>query len=180
MATQAGVVIADPVVRKRYDDKIACIGVDPYKIKSEEWIKEVEEYPLMADGDIFNYLVLETSAHTQKSFKGLQESWGVQLSLQWLGVECWRLQTQATNAVVVVAGKVNHSQQLSNKALSPYIHVEMDGRVKSAHCDCMAGLDESCTHVASLLFYIEACHRLAERVTITGKPTDWAAQPSLQ
>ncbi|GFN91007.1 hypothetical protein PoB_001751300 [Plakobranchus ocellatus] len=69
MATQAGVVITDPVARKRYDHKTACIGVDPYKIKSEEWIKEVEEYPPIAYGDIFNYLVLETSAYIQESFK---------------------------------------------------------------------------------------------------------------
>ncbi|GFO32564.1 hypothetical protein PoB_005906900 [Plakobranchus ocellatus] len=48
MATQAGVVTADPIARKRYDDKIACIGVDPYKIKSEEWIKEVEDYSPIA------------------------------------------------------------------------------------------------------------------------------------
>ncbi|GFO28215.1 hydroxyacylglutathione hydrolase-like protein-like [Plakobranchus ocellatus] len=137
MATQADVVITDPVARKRYDHKIACIGVDPYKIKSEEWIKEVEEYPLIAYGDIFNYLVLETSAYTQESFK-VYKSLGVynQAYNGWVwNVGVYR--PKATNTVVV-AGKVNHSQQLSNKALSPWIHVEMDGSVKSAHCDCMA------------------------------------------
>ncbi|GFO19254.1 hypothetical protein PoB_004575900 [Plakobranchus ocellatus] len=67
MATQAGVMIADPVARKCNDDKIACIGVDPYKIESEE--KEVEEYPPIAYEDIFNYLELETSTYTQESFK---------------------------------------------------------------------------------------------------------------
>ena len=29
-----------------------------------------------------------------------------------------------------------------------------------AHCDCVAGLGEVCSHVGAVLFYIEATHRI--------------------
>ena len=37
----------------------------------------------------------------------------------------------------------------------------------------MAGLGESCSHVASLLFYIEAAVRLREKKTVTGEKAYW-------
>lgn len=45
-----------------------------------------------------------------------------------------------------------HSQRLSEKPLVPWIIAEPNGKVKSGHCICMAGLDEVCTHVAALMF----------------------------
>lgn len=37
----------------------------------------------------------------------------------------------------------------------------------------MAGLGETCTHVAACLFYLEAAARLQESATCTGKPCEW-------
>lgn len=33
---------------------------------------------------------------------------------------------------------------------------EPSGKILCAHCDCMAGLGECCSHVASLLWAVEA------------------------
>lgn len=49
-----------------------------------------------------------------------------------------------------------HSQRLSDVPLSPWIIIQPDGKVLAAHCNCMAGLGEACTHVAALLYSIEA------------------------
>ena len=51
---------------------------------------------------------------------------------------------------------VNHSQRLSNKPLIPWIIAEPSGKIMTGHCNCVAGLGETCSHVASLLWAIEA------------------------
>ena len=51
---------------------------------------------------------------------------------------------------------------LNKKALTPWVIVESTGKVISAHCDCMAGLGESCSHVASLLWAIESGVRIRD------------------
>ena len=38
--------------------------------------------------------------------------------------------------------------------------MKKDGVIKSANCDCMAGMSETCNHVAVLLFRVEAAVRL--------------------
>ena len=55
---------------------------------------------------------------------------------------------------------VMHSMRLNEKLLQPWVVVSQSGVVVSAHCDCMAGLAETCTHVGALLFKIEAVVRV--------------------
>ncbi|KAH6935279.1 hypothetical protein HPB50_005014 [Hyalomma asiaticum] len=57
--------------------------------------------------------------------------------------------------VVLLTASVEASQQLS-KTYRPWCIVKDDGTVVSAHCMCIAGLGECCSHVAALLFNIEA------------------------
>ncbi|WAR27015.1 hypothetical protein MAR_012719 [Mya arenaria] len=66
--------------------------------------------------------------------------------------------------------KVLHSQRLNEKPLRPWIIAERDGPIIAGHCTCMAGLGETCTHVASLLFCIEAVVKLRESRTVTEVP----------
>ena len=57
----------------------------------------------------------------------------------------------------VVLGKVCHSQYVNEPAIPIWIIASAEGTVISAHClECKAGLSESCSHVGSVLFYIEA------------------------
>ena len=44
-----------------------------------------------------------------------------------------------------------YSMRLNEKLLQPWIVISQSGVVVSAHCDCMAGLAETCTHVGALL-----------------------------
>ena len=47
--------------------------------------------------------------------------------------------------------KVNPSQRMREKPLLPWVIFETSGEVLACHCNCMAGLGETCSHVASLL-----------------------------
>ena len=43
----------------------------------------------------------------------------------------------------------------------------------AAHCNCMAGLGEACSHIASLMFYIEAAVRIRNSITVTEEKAYW-------
>ena len=62
---------------------------------------------------------------------------------------------------------------MREKPLTPWIAAEENGRIIAAHCDCMASLGESCSHVASLLFAIESGVRIRESMTVTQKSAYW-------
>ena len=69
--------------------------------------------------------------------------------------------------------QVLHSQKMSATPASPWLIAEMDGNILTSHCDCMAGLGESCSHMAAVLFYIEYAARLQENKTVTQDKAYW-------
>jgi len=75
--------------------------------------------------------------------------------------------------------QVLHSQRLNDKPLRPWIVAEKDGPIIAEHCTCMAGLGETCTHVASLLFYVEAVIKLCESRTVPEVAAYWMPQSCL-
>ena len=54
-----------------------------------------------------------------------------------------------------------------------WIIAEDDGRVLSAHCRCMAGQGESCSHIASVLFYVEMFNRVRGKLACTELKCAW-------
>ena len=65
----------------------------------------------------------------------------------------------ATNFVIMKAN-VNPSQCLNDEPHTPWVAINrVTTSVMNAHCTCMAGLGESCTHIGALLFKIEAAVR---------------------
>ena len=69
---------------------------------------------------------------------------------------------------------MNRSQRLSQKPLTPWVTAEKDGKILCGHCDCMAGLGECCSHVASLLWAVVCGVRYRESLTVTQRPAYWA------
>ena len=57
--------------------------------------------------------------------------------------------------------------------------MEETGEVCSAHCNCMAGLGETCTHAAAILVYLEAAARIQGKETTTQHKCEWI-MPSFQ
>lgn len=74
----------------------------------------------------------------------------------------------------VVAAKVRHSKRMNDPLISIWIVTESDGTIVSAHClDCKAGLAETCSHVASVMFYIEAWTRINDKMACTQVKCTW-------
>ena len=63
---------------------------------------------------------------------------------------------------------------MDDPLISVWVITEKDGTVNSAHCfGCKAGLAESCSHVASVLFYIEAWTRIRGKLSCTEVKCTW-------
>lgn len=48
-----------------------------------------------------------------------------------------------------------------------------DGAVLAAHCTCMAGLGEACSHIAAVLFYVEVVVRRRDGKVCTDEENGW-------
>ena len=68
---------------------------------------------------------------------------------------------------------VKHSQQLSLPPLKVWVAVKQSGEVLSAHCSCMAGLGEGCSHVAAVHFTAEANTQTKQQFSSTSLPCSW-------
>ena len=74
----------------------------------------------------------------------------------------------------VVLAKVRHSQKMNDPTVLLWIITENDGRILSANCSgCMAGQGETCSHIASVLFYIETFNRIRGKLACTDKQCEW-------
>ena len=57
---------------------------------------------------------------------------------------------------------------MNDPLVNIWIIAVKDGTIISAHClGCKAGLAESCSHVASVMFYIEAVTRIQGKLACT-------------
>ena len=51
--------------------------------------------------------------------------------------------------------------------------IEVDGVIVCVHCNCMAGLGETCTYIAAILFYLETVAHLQGVKTVTESECSW-------
>ena len=57
---------------------------------------------------------------------------------------------------------------------------ETDGRILAVHCNCMAGLGETCSHAASLLWTTAAGVERRDSLTVTHKSAYWVMPPTIK
>ncbi|XP_038128927.1 uncharacterized protein LOC119775105 [Cyprinodon tularosa] len=147
-------------------------GIDPYDLRSKDWSSDVSSLPPTSSVDITTYLVFGVSAYTCEEFKAYKslEAHG-QFTNGWVQ-DLFSYRPQMCNNTVVTA-KVMHSQRLNDTPLKPWAIIDRSGAISSAHCTCMAGIAETCTHVAAMLFKLEATIRCREKTTVTGEPAYW-------
>ncbi|KAK7101771.1 hypothetical protein V1264_020101 [Littorina saxatilis] len=146
-----------PEERRRYHQKILEIdGNDPYDIPTRCWSANPDDLPELSYINIVNYFVLGKSAYTCEQLKAYKSLDSYRLFVSgWVrDVKCYRPDGCQNS---VISAKVLHSQRLNEPALSPWIIATSDGNILSAHCTCMAGVGETCTHVGALAFAVNTC-----------------------
>lgn len=136
--------------KERCLQKISVIGVDPASIPAEKFSPKC--LPPVEASDLLSYLVLETSFYTKKQFKAFK-------SLEAFNQMVSGFVTSVVGKVIAgkyaVRARVWHSQHMNDPLVNIWVISENDGTILSAHClGCKAGLAESCSHIASVLFYV--------------------------
>ena len=74
---------------------------------------------------------------------------------------------------------MDHSQHLNEAPLIPWLAVQKNGTVLTAHCNCLAGLGEVCSHVGAVLFTVEAGVRMLKSKSCTSEPCKWLIPASV-
>ena len=153
-------------VKERYSQKISVIGVDPATIPAEQLSPEC--LPPVEVSDLLSYLVLETSFYTNKQFKAFK-------SLEAFNQMVSGFVTSVVGKVIagkyVVRARVRRSQRMNDPLVNIWVISENDGTILSAHCfGCKA---ESCSHIASVLFYLEATTRIHGKLACTQVKCSW-------
>ncbi|KAK3744269.1 hypothetical protein QZH41_019934 [Actinostola sp. cb2023] len=73
----------------------------------------------------------------------------------------------------LIFARVNHSQRSTVTPLKTWVIVKDDGEIVNAHCNCMAGLYESCSHVGAILYAVETSVRMRDTITCTMEKSRW-------
>ncbi|XP_014673897.1 PREDICTED: uncharacterized protein LOC106814124 [Priapulus caudatus] len=76
--------------------------------------------------------------------------------------------------------QVMHSQRPRETPLKPWLIAEKTGKILCGHCDCVAGIGETCTHISALLFYIDTKVRIRDSQTVTQEAAYWKIPSSVK
>lgn len=163
--------------KKRYEEKMKiadCIK-DPYcYLESKNISSSIEwsEWPDVMFADIYNYLVVTISLYTREQLKAYKSLDGYNFFTNgW--VKSVTVLTSGKQKNYLFLAVVKHSQSLSVSPLKVWIAIKGDGEVLCAHCTCMAGLGEACSHVAAVLFAAEANSITKRQFSSTSLPCSW-------
>ena len=137
------------VVKRRYLEKIECVGIDPALIQGKNFDPDC----LPPTNQQICHLVLETSYYTKEQFKNYRS-------------------LKAFNQLI--GGFITSVQghKISNKKST---HRSF---IFGAHCSgCKAGLAESCSHFACVLYYLESWTKINGKLACTQIKCQWILPP---
>ena len=142
----------------------------------KEWKEELTGWPDLSFGDIYLYLIETPSQYDKKALKAYKSLAAYNYFVSGHVKKVWYHDVSADSPFCFLKADVIPSQRISEKKCPWACLNKTDGSVKCAHCDCMAGLGEACSHIAALLFKIEAAVKLGlTAASSTSKACQWNA-----
>ena len=150
---------------------------DPFKL-TEGWISEsegVKLWPHTLYPDIFNFLAFHPNElassdlcdyKTSKGYSYYQDGWLKPLDFNIISPK---------SSLCLLRTICRPSQRISDVPHKLWVCLmKTTGRIMAAHCSCMAGISQTCNHIAAALFRIEAAVRMGlSNPSCTSKPCEW-------
>ena len=160
-ATEAVKELKDEYQKKLLINNVKCS--DPF-ILLDGWLPEedsIKQWPMVLYPDIFNYLMFNPSElgsnhlndyKNSKAFSFYKTGWLQKLSYHCISEE---------SPFCAIKGECRHSQRINDTTHKLWLIIEKENaKIRSCHCTCMAGMSQTCNHVAVAMFRIEAAVRM--------------------
>ncbi|XP_050505806.1 uncharacterized protein LOC126884063 [Diabrotica virgifera virgifera] len=144
--------ISSPEAADRYLDKIKQLNCDPYALSEVDFDYGLTYVPPIASMDILTYIVFTHSFYTHEQMRAYKSLAAYKYFKSGF-VE--KVGFKVINDLVLLIGKVQHSMRARETKLRVWIIAETGGSICTAHCICMAGLGEVCSHVTAVLYAAE-------------------------
>ncbi|XP_047233578.1 uncharacterized protein LOC124875451 [Girardinichthys multiradiatus] len=164
----------NPHELKRYYEKIAVIGCDPYEVPADcfQHLSSTDRLPDFSFHDLYIYLIHNPSSYTGESLKAFKSTDAYRyFTAGWvIDPKIWY---QKNKKIFLCKAKVNHSQAIIATPTQPWVVVREDGTVLMAHCTCKAGLGEACSHAAALMYALLAAVNVKDGQSSTQKACAW-------
>ena len=125
----------------RVDDKLIP---DPFKIP-HGWLEEDEGiafWPMLLYPDIFNYLMFHPTQLGSTDLSDYKNS-----------------NAYSYYKYCIFKGECRQSQRINEIIHKLWNIMEKCGKIRSCHCTCMAGMGQSCNHVAAPMYRIDEAVR---------------------
>ncbi|CAG2215690.1 unnamed protein product [Mytilus edulis] len=149
-----------PDAKQRYQTKLLyAYGTkslpDPY-VLTDKWSTNPCTWPDLTFGDIYVYLIDTPSIYTKDSMKAYKSLEAYNFVVSGHVQVVLTHQVSDDSPFIAIKAKVTPSQRAREKPHQPWVYLDKaSAAVYCAHCTCMAGLGEVCSHVGALLFKIE-------------------------
>jgi len=145
------------LAKERYEQKLAELKIsdDPIVLVDKDFdlTTSIRKWPDVSFADIFCFLInypSQFSSGCLKAYKSLEAYNYVTSGL----VSKVRVKQIIGNNFLIVA-KVRHGQsQFTKNPEDSWLGIMSDSSIINAHCTCMAGIGEACSHVAAVMFYL--------------------------
>uniref|UniRef100_A0A1X7VAJ5 SWIM-type domain-containing protein n=1 Tax=Amphimedon queenslandica TaxID=400682 RepID=A0A1X7VAJ5_AMPQE len=156
------------ISKKNYD-----ASVDPYEI-TDGWVDDISLWPPVEYGCIYTYLIETPGPYTKEKMKAYNSLDAYNFYINGWVQTVFLFSFPSNPDVCVLKAKVRPSQRTTNFHQTWTAVKKEDGTILTGHCTCMAGCGEVCSHVAAILFKVEACIRLGIAAkTCTSLPCVW-------
>ena len=144
-----------------YYKKMKDVDLDccPYQIPSIAWKNDPTIWPGLEIPDIYVCLIETPSAFTRVSLKNRKSLEAHNRFISGWVRTVYLYQKLGSNLLILKA-KVMPSQRLNETIHLSWVAINLKGTsVQVAHCICIAGLGELCSHIGALLLKVEAAVR---------------------
>lgn len=147
--------------------------MDPYLLWQSGGSLDWYQWPDVEDADIYNFIIESPSLYTGESLKAYKSLDAYNFFVSGWVDSVYVAEIQSCKHTYLVSAHVRHSQRISASPTKAWMAVKQDGRIICAHCTCMAGLGEACSHMAAVLFTFEANTQTKKTFSTTSLPCSW-------